>query len=972
MKEELADIAVCDGESRNKGPLRYVAVGASAGGLEALDSFFSAVKPDSGMAYMVVQHLSPDYKSLMVELLQKRTEMLVLRAEEGMLVEKDHLYLIPPNQEMTIFHGKLLLKEMRHDRGINLPIDIFFRSLAEDQRELAVGIILSGTGSDGVRGIRAIKETGGLILVQSEESARFDGMPRAAAQTGLADFILPPEEMPELLLRMLDYATTGNEALSMRLGNDQEGLLRIYSLLREHCKLDFSHYKPNTIIRRIERRMTVNQMSSLREYIGLLSEYPDEVRRLYRELLIGVTSFFRDAEVFDALRTVHIPAMVDRADDCIRVWVAGCSTGEEAYSLAILIHDCMEQRKRKCAVKIFATDVDRDAIVFAGNGVYPESAAADIPPRFLAKYFVHTDGHYHINRTIRQMVVFAQHNIINDPPFTNTQLISCRNMLIYLQPVLQQKVMSHFNFSLVKGGILVLGTSETTGVMGPLFSVANQKLKIYISRGEKQTGAFRAELHPLNSPSSPATGRGLIRHKVMEQTERRMLEQALDLVVAENNALAVIVNRELEVLHLSGDPNPYLEWRSGRPLNDLSKMVVRDLSIPISTGVHKLLVGREPIVYTNICVRRGDEVKTVRIRMSLLKRGQSQEPLGMLIFDEMQPPVSLQTPHQEFDYDVEAQSRIADLEQELQLSRENLQATIEELETSNEELQASNEELLASNEELQSTNEELQSVNEELYTVNAEYHSKIVDLTEMTNDLNNLMAATGIPTLFLDENLDVRKYTPELSQIFYILPSDIGRPIEHINHRLLNFVPPTMMQWEEAQNKPITREVQTQDGEYFLMHIHPYAIGQSMTSGFVITFMDIGSLKKSEQKLARAVLLLNGVQHIAGMGGWEWNLETQEMFWTDEVFHIHGLDPAQIDTDAFSHAEESLKCYNEADRNKIKEAFLRCCEKGEPYDFEVPFTDVKGAHHTIRTRAVAICCDGKVVKVMGNIQLLDK
>ena len=446
------------GPSKPSSPAYYVGIGASAGGLEALESFFSQMTADSGMAFIVIQHLSPDYKSMMVELLSKRTTMPVRRAEEGMRVEADSVYLIPPKKILSIVRGKLLLSESDPNRGLNLPIDVFLRSLAQDQAEKTIAIILSGTGSDGVRGIRAIKEAGGVVLVQNEESARFDGMPRAAVSTGLADFILPPDTMPERLLSFIHNPYAPKSDQPPALLSDEDGLARIFALLRERTRVDFTHYKPSTMIRRIERRMTMNQIHDLRDYVRFMESYAGEVMVLYRELLIGVTSFFRDREVFDELENKHLPQLFERVETReVRFWVAGCSTGEEAYTLAILGREVLERLGKRTDIKIFATDLDHDAILRASSGVYPESIVADLPPGYLSKYFHRRqDHHYQVDRSLREMVVFAQHNLIKDPPFTKIELVSCRNLLIYLQPILQRKAMELMNFSLNPQGLLSL------------------------------------------------------------------------------------------------------------------------------------------------------------------------------------------------------------------------------------------------------------------------------------------------------------------------------------------------------------------------------------------------------------------------------------------------------------------------------------------------------------------------------------
>ncbi|MCB1768575.1 MAG: PAS domain-containing protein [Candidatus Competibacteraceae bacterium] len=849
-------------------PLFYVGVGASAGGLEALEAFFTHMAADSNMAFIVIQHLSPNYKSMMVELLSKRTAMTVRRAEEGMLVEANSVYLIPPKKNLSIFHGKLLLSESDHSRGLNLPIDVFLNSLADDQGEKAIGIILSGTGSDGVRGIRAIKESGGMVMVQSEESAKFDGMPRAAISTGLADFILPPEEMPASLLSFIRHPYALKTDRPPVLLSDEDSMARIFALLRERTRVDFAFYKPSTVVRRIERRMTVNQINDLRDYVRLMESYSGEVTSLYRELLIGVTNFFRDREVFEDLEIHHLPQLFARLQSReARLWIAGCSTGEEAYSFAMLSREILEQMGKRIEIKIFATDIDRSAIMRASNGVYPESIVVDLPPGLLAKYFHRKEDSYRIDRSIREMVVFAQHNLIKDPPFTNIELVSCRNLLIYLQPVLQRKALELMNFSLNPQGILLLGSSETTGDMADFFEPLNQKFRIYAAKGKRR-------------PMSNADFSGIPRVPLARQPhlrsangswrghdEERLLERFLQLLAKDYVPLTVVVNEQMEPLHILGNSDGYFMRPSGRQTNDITKNVIKDLAIPLATGLQKVFKTGEEIKYTNIRIHWRDEVKTVQIRIQPLPGKKGQESLAAVFIEETTlSKESVSTGVPVYDVNLEAEQRIHDLEQELQFSRENLQATIEELETSNEELQATNEELLASNEELQSTNEELQSVNEELHTVNAEHQSKIMELTELTNDLDNLMASTRIATLILDENLSVRRFTPEIQRVFNILDGDIGRPIKHLTHNLLDDDLPELVQEVALRSTEREREVRTRNGEWLQMRILPYHVGVNAVAGVVLTFIDIGLLKTVQNMLSDRETLIASLYRAAPVG----------------------------------------------------------------------------------------------------------
>ncbi|MBL0262946.1 MAG: PAS domain S-box protein, partial [Leptospiraceae bacterium] len=835
-------------------PTYYVAIGASAGGLEAIDIFFSTMPALSGLAYVVIQHLSPDFKSLMVELLSKKTAMPVHRAEDNMLILPDNVYLIPPKKNLNIFHGKLFLSEQDHSKGVNLPIDVFFKSLAEDQGEKSIGIVLSGTGSDGTRGLRVIKELGGMVMVQKEDTAKFDGMPRAAISTGLADFILPPEDMPGQLVSFSKHPYATKSVRSETLLSEEEGLTRIFSLLREKCRVDFTFYKPSTITRRIERRMSISQTNDLKEYIEYLVRYPGEVNSLYRELLIGVTSFFRDQEVFDFLYSKCMQKILQSTPNKeIRFWVAACSTGEEAYSLAMLARECMEEMKQTFDVKIFATDIDKDAIHFAANGIYPESITADLSPKLLSKYFYKKDDNFQVARNIREMVVFAQHNLIKDPPFTNISLLSCRNVLIYLQPILQKKVFEFFNFSLNPEGVLMLGTSESTSEMSDFFETLDIKFKIYRSKGKVKpltdnSPLFQPTDTRMREMKNQATG---TRRFLRSSEDERVLERFFQTVSKDYLPLSVIVNEQMEVIHTLGDPQDYFKVPSGKLTNDISKMAIKELSVPITTGIQKVFRQHQEVRFSNIKVRQNNIETFINLRIIPLSLKKGQEELVTILIGETKKiDVSEINPAiQSFDLSKEAEEHLRDLEQELQFTRENLQATIEELETTNEELQATNEELLASNEELQSTNEELQSTNEELFTVNAEFQGKIIELTELHNDIQNIISTSHISQLLLDENLEVRRFSPNVSSILKLLSNDIGRPITHIPNYLVDFDLIRAIRETQRTTMHSEREVKTHDGSSYLLRIDPYVIGPKSFSGIIISFVNVTEIIKSRDAL---------------------------------------------------------------------------------------------------------------------------
>lgn len=838
-------------ESDSKGtyPTHYVAVGASAGGLEAIETFFANMPAQTGLGFIVIQHLSPDYKSLMVELLSKKTKIPVQRIEDGMQVLRDHIYLIPPKTSLTIFHGKLLCSPQDFSRGVHLPIDIFMRSLAEDQGEKAIGIVLSGTGSDGMLGTRAIKEFGGMVMVQDENTAKFNGMPRAAISTGLADFILAPEDMPAQLLSFAQHPYMTKADRSETLLSNEDKLTRIYAILRERCKLDFTYYKPSTVIRRIERRMTVNHIDEIGDYVAYLQNYPGEALALYRELLIGVTRFFRDQEVFAKLAESILPEIFSSAENReLRFWVAGCSTGEEAYSLAILVQECQEKTGKNLDVKIFATDIDREALQIAANGSYPESIAADVDPKLLAKYFIKKDENFQILRKVREMVVFAQHNLIKDPPFTNITLISCRNLLIYLQSILQRRVIDFFNFSIPARGFLILGTSETTGEMD-YFETIDPKLKIYRSKGRlKPISNAPPALLATSDPRSRELKEPLlaVRRTTHTGDEGYVIERYIETVTQHFIPLAVIVNEHMEVLHIMGDTEGYFKLPAGKLVNDISKMAVKKLAVPLTTGISKVFRQRQEVRFSNIPLLIAGVQRWVELRILPLPEKKGQSSLAVVFLSEMKKTDTPDTRSnaQAYDLSRETEERFQDLEQELQFTRENLQATIEELETSNEELQATNEELLASNEELQSTNEELQSTNEELFTVNAEYQSKIIELTELHNDIENLFATSQIGQILLDENMEVRRFSTSVTRIFKMLNGDIGRPLTHIPHNLIGVDLIQAIQQVQSRGITVEREVRTQDNGWYVMKVAPYVIGPKSFSGVVIAFDDITRIKE--------------------------------------------------------------------------------------------------------------------------------
>jgi two-component system CheB/CheR fusion protein len=856
-------------------PFPVVGIGASAGGLEALQEFFKNLPENPGAAFVIVQHLSPDYKSLMDELLARYTDMKIHRVEDGMEVRENNVFLIPPRKNMTVFHGKLLLTEQNHGKSLNLPIDIFFRSLAQDQEKNAVGIILSGTGSDGTLGIRAIKEFGGMTMVQDDRSAKFDGMPRSSISTGLVDFILPATELGSELVNYIKHPLISKPAeIEDQISKDTNQFTKIISILRDNKRVDFSEYKDSTIVRRLEKRISINRFERISEYTNFLINNKREVDILFKELLIGVTRFFRDEEAFDNLQKQILPVLFDnlKVSEPLRIWAPGCSTGEEAYSLAILIQEYMREKNINREVKIFATDIDTKSLEYAGVGLYTDSVASDVSAQRLSRYFTRKEGGYRVNDSIRGMVIFARHNILRDPPFSKIDLITCRNLLIYLENKAQQRILSMFYISLRDPGFLFLGSSESLGNLSEGFRVLDNKNKLYrYKKGYTPPMGRNFSVEPRRSIDRDYEyNAGRKKHKIS-----RLSELFTDLL---NEFLppSVIVDDNNEIVHTVNNVNRYIKFPAGEINLNLLSLLPKDLAVMVSTLLRKAHKQEKRVIFNNI---ETSALKDARVNVSVKKLSDSKAGTDYFIvsFEEVSQKTgtesSLGKPAQEVDVNERYLEQIGDLEKELQYKSESLQATVEELETSNEELQSSNEELIASNEELQSTNEELQSVNEELSTVNAEHQEKIEELTELNSDIHNLLVNTGIGTLFLDRRLAIRKVNDVASKLTNIRNSDIGRPIEHLSfdHLYKDFVKDIDQTMENLRLNE--REIQTKNGEWFLLRILPYRTDENAVMGIIVIFINITQRKKAESEISELNKRLQLAMNKGGLSWWEWDYE---------------------------------------------------------------------------------------------------
>ncbi len=813
-----------------------VGIGASAGGVEALQELFASLPAESGAVYVVIQHLSPDHRSLMADILGKQTDMRVVQAEDGCEVEADTVYLIPPKKNLTITGGRLRLADYDH-QVLNHPIDIFFTSLAEECRERAVAVVLSGTGSDGTSGIRAVKEAGGIAIVQNPDSAKFDGMPRSAISTGLIDWVLAPRQIASEIVNVVRHHMESEMEAGGELFSDEDSLARIYQVLKTRQGIDFTYYKRSTVVRRIDRRIMVTHSRSLAEYADLLERDADEVGVLAKEILIGVTSFFRDAPFFEVLKAKVITSIVRSApaDEPIRVWSAGCSTGEEAYSVAILFKEVMEELDIKRDVKIFATDIDVQAIERAGKGVFPESIIEDVSCERLARFFTKRDDTYHISKEIRRMVIFAPHNMLSDPPFGKLDLICCRNVMIYFQPVLQRSLFSIFHSALKNGGYLFLGKSETANEYPNVFPPACSIEKIYIHNG---SGKMESP-----SPSTftiPTVQAVPARHAAVEgrRSPDNGLEGIYTRYLERFLPASVVIDESNDVIHFFGDYLDYMSIAPGRATFNLFSIVNPDLSLAASTALSRCRAEGCAITYRDIAVSCPDGKRVIDlIAEPIPLPGNLDAKLVAMLFCEHRD-IEEDGIVEQYDIDATSARRIADLESELRDSQRDLQATIGELETVNEELQAANEELLTANEELQSSNEELQSVNEELYTVNTEYQQKVDELTMTTNDLSNFLSSTMIGILFIDENFNIRKFTEYVGREFRLMDHDVGRPIQIFAH---SFPDEDIVGDAERVLRdltPIDREVRSMNGRCYTVRIAPYRTTENSIKGLVITIID--------------------------------------------------------------------------------------------------------------------------------------
>lgn len=842
--------------SVNSNDFPIVGIGSSAGGLEALEQFFNNVPKDNGMAFVIIQHLDPKHHSLMTELLQRNTKMKVYQAKDHLIVKPNCVYIIPPNKTLTILNGKLYLFPPVKSQGIRLPIDIFFRSLAKDRQEKSVGIILSGMGSDGSLGLKNIKENNGIVLVQNPKTAKFDGMPLSAIETVIPDVVASAEELPAKLIAVLKFIPIVHQDIEIDQKNISS-LEKVIILLREQSGHDFSLYKKNTMFRRIERRKGIHQIDKIQNYVRFLQENPKEVEILFKELLIGVTSFFRDPAVWEKLKEEVLPMLIKILPDgyVMRAWVTATSTGEEAYSLAIIFKEVLASLKKnkKISLQIFATDLDTDAIEKARKGVFPINIIADVSQERLARFFTLQEDGYRINADIRELVVFAVQNVIKDPPFTKLDILSCRNMLIYMEPELQKKLMILFNYSLNPGGIMILGTSETLGTNSDGFQAIDARLKIF-KRTTKMLSVGLIDFPSSFTSTKRGTTERLTPPKVIEN-----IQTLADQILLQRFAPAsVLVNRTGDIIYITGRTGKYLEPVAGKANWNIYAMAREGLRQELPNAFRKAIQNYDEVILQNIKVGTNGGTQYLNVTIQQMESPDPIKGMIMVIFTEIPAtnnPEALDSKTGKQTSSIRLKEKEIQLQKcfdELQSTREEMQTSQEELKSTNEELQSTNEELQSTNEELTTSKEEMQSLNEELQTVNIELQSKLVDFVRANNDMKNLLNSTKIATLFLDKELNIRSFTDPITNIFKLRNTDIGRPFTDLVTELQY---PDMGIHAHQVIKSLTSiesETKTNDGRWFNVRIMPYRTLDDHIDGLVMTFLDITKSKKLEIELKEA------------------------------------------------------------------------------------------------------------------------
>ena len=830
--------------ANNRTVFPIVGIGASAGGLDAFKKFFSAMPADSDAAFVLIQHLDPTRESLTADLVGAYTRMRVVQVEDGMPVEANRVYVIPPNAYLSIRECTLRLSVPTAPRSLRMAIDFFLRSLAADQHEKAIGIILSGTGTDGTLGLKEIKAAGGMTMVQDPQTVQHDGMPRSAIAGGSADYILPAEQMADALLAYVRHAAVAATSMAVRPEKAPDPLATAVEVLGARTKFDFSGYKKGTLRRRIQHRMILRHFNDLLKYVEVLRDDPAEVTALFKDLLINVTSFFREPAAWQILQEQVIRRLVaeKETDATLRVWIPACSTGEEAYSIAMVLIEEIQAAGRICHLQVFASDVDAEALETARAGIYPEGIAAHVSAQRLSRFFIKGEHSYQVNKELRETVVFAQQSLVSDPPFSRLDVVSCRNLFIYLEPAIQDRLIPLLHFALREGGYLFLGSAEGIGLQDDLFEPVSAKWRIY-----RRVGPTRHD--QLQFPLAAASASTAVRTPRLPNPAR-LATLAQYLLLQRYAPACVIINRGSEILYFHGRTDDYLMQPVGVPTQDLLAQARSGLRTKLRGAIQEAIRGNQRVICPGVQVRRGNAFPRVKITVEPLNATTTDtEGLWLVSFEDQPETAAPAAAHTAAEASAGDAALVHQLEYELRSTKEDLQQNIEELRAANEELMSVNEEFQSSNEELETSKEELQSLNEELTTANTQLEGKITELEAANNDLDNLLTSTNIATLFLDTHLRIRRFTPAATRLFSLIPSDIGRPIGDITQMFTD--PGLLPDAAAVLQQPITpkTEVQTRDGRWYIRQVLPYRTRDNRTEGVVITFSDVAAEALQEARL---------------------------------------------------------------------------------------------------------------------------
>ncbi len=952
-------------EIKLKGNISHiVGIGASAGGLEALEDFFREIPSNCSAAFIVIQHLSPDFKSFMPEILKRSNDMPIYTAEDGMDVVPNAIYVLPPKKNLVVRDRTIFLDAINRTNIPNRPIDLFFRSLAEDRSVKPIGIVLSGTGSDGSIGIKSIKDAGGIVLVQDPDSAKFDGMPRSAIATNDVDLTGTPVELAKNVCSHL----LGNLRGEIKeIEDDRTDVYKLFKLIENKYDVDFSLYKTPTIKRRITKRLEIHRCKNIDAYLRYIDKNPGEVTALYYDMLIGVTQFFRDKEAFSILEKSVLPTLLkDKKDhDEVRVWTPGCASGEEPYSISLLLHEYARKTKKKLKIKIFATDIDENILSKATDGLYSEESVKQVDSSILKRYFSRRDsGEYQVNPKIRKSIVFARHNILKDPPFTKMDLVTCRNLLIYIGEEAQESILGYFYFSLRADGALFLGPSETLGKFQRAFKVIDRKWKLFQKLGTN-------EVHRIPNNSS-SIGFPLLsrnnnkrRSNSIENFQTAELRSAFDNLLLSYIPSGLLVNEELKLFHVFGDAGKHLSNKAGPASNNLKSMLNEKVFLTLSVAIQRAKREKKSVRYVGVRNEGADSEISVFVNPIQLNG-----TVGSHYFVSLEPENVTKSKVDQTNAQVESitsTERFQILEDELQNTRENLQATIEELETTNEELQSTNEELLASNEELQSTNEELHSVNEELYTVNTEYQNKIDELTQLSNDEEHFLYATNVGAVFLTNNLHIRKFTPVAKSVFNILPQDLGRPIDHITHNMIDVDLYSVSRQVFQNNSEVVIEAETNLGRKIFCKVFPYKLSQGDPDGIVITFVDMTELREAERTAFKAKSSERSLLAIMDQitdGWWDKSLEdkSEKHFFSPKFKKVLGYE----DHELLNSAKTWKDLVVTEDREKAEKAFIDHRDNNEKYDLTLRYKHKDGSVISMISKGHVVRDEkGKPIRMIG-------